>query len=138
MQNDRVNTLKINGTSPFATLAADLSSTGSDMMMRGPVTIKQEGSLLAQANLGLEMAKEKFAIIVDVLNDELPVHAEMTVSAKTNSSSKKVSAPESKYSFSEFMAELEALSGPTYDDLGETSDDMNLDSTGSDFGATIQ
>jgi hypothetical protein len=62
----------------------------------------------------------------------------MMISAKTNSSSKKVSTPESKYSFQEFMTELEALAGPTYDDLGEMPDDMNLDSTGSDFGATIQ
>ena len=93
---------------------------------------------MAQANLGLEIAKEKFGFIVDVLNEELPVHAELMLTAKTNSSSKKVSAPEGKYSFEEFMTELEALAGPTYDDLGEMSDDMNLDSTGSDFGATIQ
>ncbi len=137
IKDDRVTTLKINGTSPFATLSADLSSTGSDMM-RGLVTIKQEWSLLAQANLGLEIAKEKFGFIVDVLNEELPVHAEMMITAKTNSSSKKVSAPESKYSFEEFMTELEALTGPTYSDSDSSIDDMDLSSTGTNSDTISQ
>lgn len=93
---------------------------------------------MAQANLGLEIAKEKFGFIVDVLNEELPVHAEMMITAKTNSSSKKVSAPESKYSFEEFMTELEALTGPTYSDSDSSIDDMDLSSTGTNSDTISQ
>ena len=127
---NQLKSLKINGMAPFGSLTAELiESTGG--MVRGPLVVKSGDETLMSADLALAIAKERFAIILDVLSEELPAHFDLDIRAKRTPSSQSVTAPTSTQSFSSLTQEIESLS--TLDTgFTETSTDLepslNMDS----------
>jgi hypothetical protein len=126
MNSDRLTWFKINGTAPFGSLSADLTNNGSDPMVKWPVTIKAGQETLVSANIALEVAREKFGLIIDVLSEQFPVHFDVMISWKTTPSDKKIVAPSSTKSLQDFANEIEALS-PTED--VSTFSDANMDTS---------
>ena len=105
---DQLKSLKINGMAPFGSLTADLTE-GTGGMIRGPLVVKSGEETLIDASLALAMAKERFAIILDVLSEELPAHFDLDIRAKSTPSNQSVVAPQSTQSFSSLTQEIEAL-----------------------------
>ncbi len=120
--DDQLKSLKINGTAPFGSLTADLTS-GTGGMVRGPVVVKSGEETLMNATLALAIAKEKFAIILDVLSEQLPAHFDLDIRAKLTPSNKKVTVPTNTKSFSELTKEIEALT-PTDSAFTESGADL--------------
>lgn len=121
--DDQLKSLKINGMAPFGSLTADLTeSTGS--MVRGPVVVKSGEETLMSATLALAIAKQKFAIILDVLSEELPAHFDLDIRAKSTPSNKKVTAPTNTQPFQNLTREIEALTPPdsAFTESGADSD----------------
>lgn len=104
----RLEWFKINGTSPVGTLSVDLTKS-NDGSIKWPVLLKNGTEVLASMNLGLEIAREKFAIIVDLVSEDMPAHFDMMVTAKTTPSTKKVIIPQSSKSFQDMIDEINAL-----------------------------
>jgi hypothetical protein len=120
--DDQLKSIRINGTAPFGSLTADLTeSTGG--MVRGPVSVKSGEETLMNATLALAIAKEKFAIVLDVISEELPVHFDLDIRAKSTPSNKKVTAPTNAQSFQSLTREIEAL---TPADSGFTESGVDL------------
>lgn len=78
-------------------------------MIRGPITVKNGESVLASVNVGLEIAREKFALIVDLISEEMPAHFDLSITAKTTPSTKEVVLPTSTKSFQDMITEIDAL-----------------------------
>jgi hypothetical protein len=78
-------------------------------MIRGPIVIKNAESVLASANVGLEIAREKFALIVDLISEEMPAHFDLSITAKSTPSAKQVTLPTNAKSFQEMIKEIDAL-----------------------------
>lgn len=89
-------------------------------MIRGPVTVKVGEETLFSADLALEVAKEKFAIILDVIAEGMPAHFELDVSAKMTPSNKKITIPTSTKSLQDLTKEIQALSPVSEMESGET------------------
>ncbi len=106
--DDRLMSLKINGTSPVGTLYADLTSSGK--MVAGPVVVKSGEETLMDATLALAIAKERLAIILDVLSESMPAHLDLDISAKSTPSSKTLTSPISNKTLQDLMSEIDALS----------------------------
>ncbi len=106
---DRLTGLKINGTAPFGSLSVDLVGSGSDTMIRGPVLIKAGPETLVSANVALEVAKEKIAMILDVISEQFPIHFDIAITGKSTPSSTRVSKPPNTKSFQLLIKEIEAL-----------------------------
>ncbi len=121
--DDQLKSLKINGTAPFGSLTADLTE-GTGGMVRGPVVVKSGEEILMNATLALAIAKEKFAIILDVLSEELPAHFDLDIRAKATPSNKKVTAPTSTQPFQNLTREIEALK-PTDSAFTESGADFD-------------
>lgn len=98
-------------------------------MIRGPITVKAGEEILFSANLGLEVAREKFAMILDVISEGMPAHFELDVSAKTTPSDKKVTIPTSTRLFQDLTKEIEALSPSSIEDSGEFDIPANTDTS---------
>jgi hypothetical protein len=109
VSDDRLTGLKINGTAPFGSLSVDLAGSGSDAMIRGPILIKSGQETLVSANLALEVAREKLAIILDVLSEQFPVHFDLMISGKATPSNTKVTVPANTKSLQDLIKEIEAL-----------------------------
>lgn len=107
MNKDQLTLLKVNGTAPFGSLSIDLASNGSDSMIKWPVIIKSGKETLVSANLALEIAREKFGIILDVLSEQFPVHFDLMIAWKSTPSNKKVEAPKNTKSFQDLINEIE-------------------------------
>ncbi len=118
----------MSGTSPVGSFNTELSSTGSDMIM-GPLVVKSGEETLVSANLGLEIAREKFAFLIDVLSADFPAHFDLTIGAKSEKSSKSVTIPTVTKSFQEFINEIEALT-PAEPLMDESSSLESMDTTG--------
>lgn len=107
-EDDQLKSLKINGIAPFGSLTADLiESTGG--MVRGPVVIKSGTEVLMDATLALQMVREKFALIIDVLSESLPAHLDLDISAKSTPSDKRLTPPTGNKTLQDLMGEINAL-----------------------------
>lgn len=118
--------LNIAGNSPFAGLSLDLTQSGSDTMIRGPLSVKY-GSETFRANVGLEMSHEKFGIIFDSLQEDLPVHFDLISSVKVTPSKSTVSPPKSTKNLQDLLDAIDALTPtmmPTLEDTVGTQDEM--------------
>lgn len=102
-------------------------------MIRGPIVVKSGEDVLLNATLALAIAKQKFAIILDVLSEEFPVHFDLDITAKSSPSTRTLSAPSSTRTFQELMNEIDALAPvDAFSEMPEsdsTSPDPLLDST---------
>lgn len=105
---DTLKSLKVTGSAPFGSLSANLVANEADDMIRGPVILKVGEEILFSANLGLEVAREKFAMILDVISDTTPAHFDMVIAAKSTPSNRKVIAPMSELLFQDFIKEMDA------------------------------
>lgn len=105
---DRLTSLRINGTSPIASLSVDLTSSGN--MVAGPISVKASGETIFSANVAMTIAREQFALIVDVLSESLPAHFDLDLTAKSSPSTRTLSAPSSTRTLQDLMKEIEALS----------------------------
>lgn len=106
---DTLTALKIDGTAPFGSLSVNLVPNETDKMIRGPILLKAGEETLFSANFALEVAREKFAMILDVISDVTPAHIDMDITAKSTPSDKKVSAPNSTKSLQDLIKEIDAL-----------------------------
>jgi hypothetical protein len=61
------------------------------------------------ADLALAIAKGRFALILDVLSVDFPVHFDLDIRAKTTPSNQSVTPPSSTQSFQSLIKEIEAL-----------------------------
>ncbi len=130
--NNALTGLKIDGTTPFGSLQVNLAQSGSDTMIRGPVTVKTGEESLFSADLGLEIAREKFAMILDVITEGMPAHFEIDVSAKTTPSNKKVIVPTSTQSIQDMIKEIDSLSPSPEFDSGDLGDSVDTNSSNED------
>ncbi|MBC7498403.1 hypothetical protein H7170_02055 [Candidatus Gracilibacteria bacterium] len=105
---DRLTSLRINGTSPLASLSMDLTSSGT--MVAGPVSVKASGETIFSANVAMAVAREQFALIVDVLSESLPAHFDLDISVKSSPLTQILSPPVSTRTLQDLMKEIEALS----------------------------
>jgi hypothetical protein len=105
---DALKSLKINGTAPFGSVSTDLVE-GTGGMVRGPIVVKSGEETLMSATLALAIAKERFAMILDVLSAEFPAHFDLDIMAKRTPSNKSVTAPQRTKAFSDLTREIEAL-----------------------------
>jgi hypothetical protein len=139
MNSDRLTWFKINGTAPFGSLSADLTSNGSDPMVKWPITIKSGQETIVSANIALEIAREKFGLILDVLSEQFPVHFDLMISWKSTPSDKKVVIPTSTKSLQDFANEIGALS-PIEESfpISDTNMDATLDEVTTDSIPDIQ
>ncbi len=126
--DETLKSLKITGTSPVGSLTANLTESGS--MVVGPVVVKSGEETIFNANLALQIAKQKFAIILDVLSEAFPAHFDLDISGKSTPSTKRVVAPTSSKSFQDLMTEISELTpaDPSFSDLPSES---SLSDTGS-------
>jgi hypothetical protein len=125
----------MSGTSPVGSFTTDLTSTGGEMIM-GPLVVKSGEETLVSANIGLEIAREKFAFLIDVLSADFPAHFDLSIGAKSEKSSKSVTIPTVTKSFQDFINEIEALT-PAEPLIDEPSSLESMDTTGtleSDMG----
>ncbi len=109
MGDGQLKSLKINGMAPFGSLTVDLIE-GTGSMVRGPVVVKSGEETLMNATLALAIAKERLAIIFDVLSESLPAHLDLDITAKSTPSSKKLTPPISNKTLQDLMGEIDALS----------------------------
>lgn len=104
--NNKLKGLVVNGTMPLGSLSVNLTE-GTDGMIRGPVIVKSGEESIFSANLGLTIAREKLAIILDVLSQSMPIHFELDISAKANPSKKQVMAPVSSGYLQDLINEID-------------------------------
>ncbi len=136
MVNDALTGLKIDGTAPFGSLLVNLTQSGSDTMIRGPITVKVGEETLFSADLALQVAKEKFAMILDVIAEGMPAHFELDISAKTTPSNKKITVPTSTKSLQELTKEIQALSPSPEMESGEFNIPANTDTSSENVGVS--
>lgn len=134
--NEVLTGLKIDGTAPFGSILVNLTQSGSDNMIRGPITVKAGEETLFSANLALEVAREKFAMILDVISDGMPAHFELDVSAKATPSDKQVTIPTSTRSLQELIKEIDALSPASEMESGEFNIPANTDISSENVGVS--
>lgn len=111
LDDNKLKSLVMNGTTPFGTLSANLTETNG-VMIQGPVVVKSVEETIFSANLGLAIAREKFAIILDVISDTMPAHFELDISAKATPSEKKVPVPESSKYLQDLINEINSIESP--------------------------
>ncbi|NRH20938.1 hypothetical protein HOO68_02755 [Candidatus Gracilibacteria bacterium] len=108
-ENGKLKSLKMDGTAPFGSLSVNLVPNETDGMIRGPILLKAGEETLFSANFGLEIAPEKFAMMLDVISDMTPAHIDLDITAKASSSDKKIVAPSNIKSLQDLIKEIEAL-----------------------------
>lgn len=77
------------------------------------------------------MAREKFAMILDIISDATPAHFDIDITAKSSPSDKKVSAPVNVKSLQELIKEIEALA-PVVPEFSEVDPTTELPAIGDD------
>ncbi len=118
-----LNALKIDGTSPFGTVSVNLIKSENKTMISGPVLAKMWEETVFSANVGLEVAREKFAMILDTTSETSPIHFSIDVTAKSTPSDKKVTLPTNTKSIQDLYKEINALSpSPEFSDVSPTED----------------
>lgn len=127
-RDEALKSLKVTGTSPVGSLTANLTESGS--MVAGPVVVKSGEETILNAKLALQIAKQKFAIILDILSQDFPAHFDLDISAKSTPSTKQVVVPTSSKSFQDLMTEISALT-PADPTSTELSTEFGVPGTGS-------
>jgi hypothetical protein len=100
--------LHINGQSIFGSLTADLTQSGS--LISGPLEVKEGTGILLSANLGLAIARERFAVVFDSIIQEIPVHFDFDIVARHDSRIPALQAPVDPRRYSDLLREIESLS----------------------------
>lgn len=108
LDDNQLKSLVMNGTTPFGTLSANLTQSNG-IMIQGPVVVKSAEQTIFSANLGLAIAREKFAVILDVISDTMPAHFEFDISAKSTPSEKKVTIPVSSKYLQDLINEINSI-----------------------------
>ncbi len=128
--DEQITSLKINGTSPMGSLSAQLTE-GTGGMIRGPIVVKSQEEILMNATLALQVAKQKFALILDVISEEFPAHFDLDISGKSTPSNKKVTAPATSQPFQNLLKEMDAVSSPESAFIETGTEDSIISRTGS-------
>lgn len=119
--------LKVDGTAPFGSLSMNLVPSEADTMIHGPILLKAGEETLFSANLALEVAREKFAMILDVISEATPAKITIDITAKSIPSDKRVTAPNSTKSLQDLIKEIDALNPVPEFSEGDKSIPMNTE-----------
>jgi hypothetical protein len=90
-------------------------------MVAGPIVVKVSDETVFSANVAMTFARERFALILDILSESLPAHFDLDIRAKSTPSTRTLSAPSSTQTLQDLMKEIEALSpSQVFSELPET------------------
>ncbi len=124
----RLKSLLVSGTAPFGSISVDLKEIAGNMV-QWPILIKSGTDTILNATLALAVMKERFAIILDVISESIPVHFDLDITAKSTPSDKKIDTPKSKSSLQSLMNEIEALT-PVQSPFIDTDTSGSVEPTG--------
>jgi hypothetical protein len=102
-------------------LDMNLTSSGKLGMISGPLIVKSGDETLISADVTLKATKDQFMLSLDVASPEDPKirsRGMIDITAKRESGSEKISAPDTTKNFQEFADALSALSPKeTFDEV---------------------